>query len=157
MASKSCDKVQNFENSVLTLQRGLNTSNLLNQAIFFSLLDEEAVSADGETFTWNDIKEINEFWDWTSTVLVKQLYTNESDFSEEEFTLNGQNRLVGGLRFGQTRGKPNTGSRCYNTHFNKIGPRCLSNSKDKNDISCPYQNESRSECVRASELDAFRY
>ncbi len=72
------------------------------------LIEAKAVAIDTTQYSWNEIGNFEQFWDWLEQVYLPLMF-NEQWYNSDPLdpllvhTLNYQSRLVGGYRIGQTR------------------------------------------------------
>eukprot|EP00002_Diphylleia_rotans_P018491 TRINITY_DN357_c0_g1_i5.p1 TRINITY_DN357_c0_g1~~TRINITY_DN357_c0_g1_i5.p1 ORF type:complete len:665 (+),score=137.67 TRINITY_DN357_c0_g1_i5:51-2045(+) len=119
--------------SMLSMQRNIEIGFKVEQAT------EEEIALQTtpppSSISYEEIKTIDDWWDWVEFALIPIVFRTEwyngDELSPElKFTVGLQSRIVGGLRFAQYRGKENAGPFCYESKFDDVESRCLSEEPD---------------------------
>lgn len=115
--------------SALLMQRPILESHDLEGAIEAVFVDQQTSTASGG-FTFEQIASHADVFTWMEEVFLPVVYTdtwyNGDDRDDlDEHTIGAQTVFVGGFRLLQVRGGDGHGSRCYDSIWSQIQPRCL--------------------------------
>eukprot|EP01043_Picozoa_sp_COSAG02_P031759 COSAG02_NODE_2088_length_9877_cov_3.833299_1_plen_1373_part_00 len=121
--------------SALLMQRPILESHDLESAIEAVFVNQPVRSASGG-FTFQEISSHADVFTWMDEVFLPVVYTdtwyNGDDREDvDEHTIGAQTVFVGGFRLLQIRGGDGSGSRCYDSVWSAVQPRCLDNGEDQ--------------------------
>lgn len=121
--------------SALLMQRPILESHDLESAIESVFVNRPVRAASGG-FTFQEVSSHADVFTWMDDVFLPAVYTdtwyNGDDRDDvDEHTIGAQTVFVGGFRLLQIRGGEGAGSRCYDSVWSAVHPRCLDYAEDQ--------------------------